>query len=118
MGRGPGGEEEEEEGRIMRGFVEGALADAAKGKGLLPPEVWWWRVLREGAGGFVAPLSDVEEAAPSGDAGGSASGRDRGRRRLLDTYGESLIHVNRLYHQVCVCVCVCVRVCVCLLMCM
>lgn len=26
--------------------------------------------------------------------------RRRGRRRLLDTFGQSLIHVNRLYHQV------------------
>jgi hypothetical protein len=44
-------------------------------------DLWWFRVL-------------VTQALGEGfeDKGGE------GRRRLLDTFGESLIHVNRLYH--------------------
>ena len=79
-----GGESESEgEGEVDLAGLEAARPDFG----------YWRRLLLLSAGGVgVDGVGGV--ASTVGGGGGMV------RRRLLDTFGQSLVHVNRLYHQV------------------
>eukprot|EP01042_Synura_sphagnicola_P015901 gene15902-biopygen15913 len=66
----------------------------------------WTKVLRPVWDMYTTPLVNLFDyvsaspmAATSMEASEEFISRQRHRRRLLDTYAQSLIHVNRLYNK-------------------
>jgi len=72
-----------DETSYVESSLEESLRQVKEHPGYLPPDLWWYRLVQT-----------MMEYSSSSNSGSSHT-----RRRLLDTFGESLIYVNRMYHQ-------------------